>query len=152
MNPKNTAHIGVLRVLDRFKIKDLLRGYEGSSKDHNSPLTRGTGLGLGLGSGKGLGKEGNNNKYDAEFLKLWDKYPRKLGKGDAYRHYRASVKTPEDLESIKLALDNYLKYLEINHKEPQYMKHGSTWFNEWHDWIEYESEEEKEEVNLFKEF
>ena len=65
---------------------------------------------------------------------LWRQYPNKQGRKDAIRHYKASVKTEDQITSIKTALENYLGH--VADKEPQYIKNGSTWFNQWEDWIE----------------
>jgi hypothetical protein len=70
--------------------------------------------------------------YNVDFLHLWDKYPKPEGKKDAYRHFKSTVKTPQDLEDISKALSNYLKSGNI---ALGYIKNGSTWFNIWQDWI-----------------
>lgn len=73
------------------------------------------------------------------FNDLWGKYPRRDGRKEALRHFVASVKTEKDVEDIKLAVDNYIKYLKDNKIEPKFVKMGSTWFNNWQDWIECKS-------------
>ena len=55
---------------------------------------------------------------------------RKLGKKEAYRHFRKTVKTPDDLGRIEKARDNYAKDIQAN---PRPLLHGSTWFNNWED-------------------
>ena len=66
------------------------------------------------------------------FDELWAKYPAKDGKQVALRHFKASVKSEEDCQRIRIALDNYLVHLQANTwKQP---KNGSTWFNNWTDW------------------
>jgi uncharacterized protein YdaU (DUF1376 family) len=70
------------------------------------------------------------------FEDLWGRYPMKDGKRAAERHFGVSVKTPADLEAITAALDTYLYHLRRNvWKKP---KNGSTWFNNWRDWVEWE--------------
>jgi len=76
--------------------------------------------------------------YSALFEELWFKYPNKLGKKNALRHFNASVKADKDIKDIKKALDNYLAHLQANTwKKPQ---NASTWFNNWHDWIKIEDQ------------
>lgn len=70
-----------------------------------------------------------------DFEELWNIYPNKLGKKEAYRHFKASVLTDKDFQDITIALDNYIK--KARTLEPQYIKHGSSWFNNWKDWISY---------------
>lgn len=80
-----------------------------------------------------------------EFEILWQLYPNKLGKKASLRHYNATVITPEDRESIHKALDNFIEYCKD--KEPKFIQHGSTWFNNWHDWVDYK-EPETEQTKL----
>lgn len=67
------------------------------------------------------------------FDSLWSKYPRKIGSKAAERHFRSSVKTAADLVNIRRALENYLAHCATI--EPRYIAHGSTWFNNWRDWL-----------------
>jgi len=75
----------------------------------------------------------NNNNIVIKFDELWNDYPRKIGKKAALRHFKASCKTDEDFARCKQALINYnnSKYV----KEGEFIKHGSTWFNQWEDWV-----------------
>jgi len=82
------------------------------------------------------------------FESLWLKYPRRLGKKEALRHYRASVLTDKDRADIECALDCYLKTKNVLAGDMQFIKHGSTWFNNWRDFVNYEepkTEKEKED-------
>jgi hypothetical protein len=74
---------------------------------------------------------------DLDFEKLWNTYPKRLGRKQAERHFKATVKTPEDYAKIEKALANYLANIQALGTEPQFIKHGSTWFNNWQDWIDY---------------
>lgn len=57
----------------------------------------------------------------------------RLGKKEAARHFKATVKNDKDWLAIQVARDRYTADLAINKwKRPQ---HGSTWFNNWRDWI-----------------
>ncbi len=151
LNPNNKAHLGVIRTLEKHKIYDLLSiPYEAPSK----PLQRGTGVGVGkgvgIGIGKGVGKKNSDNgKFDEEFEEVWKRYPRKDGKKKASEHFRASVKCAEDVKNINIALDKYLEYVRANDIEPKYTKNGSTWFNNWGDWVKYKPP--IEEKSMFSE-
>lgn len=60
----------------------------------------------------------------------------KIGKKMAARKFKASVKSEEDWIAIQKAAANYEKHLRENKwKTPQ---QGSTWFNNWLDWIEFQ--------------
>jgi hypothetical protein len=68
------------------------------------------------------------------FEAIWEQYPSKDGKKAAERHFRSSVKTLEDFEAIKRALKNYLGSERVR---KGFVKNGSTWFNNWRDWVNY---------------
>jgi hypothetical protein len=70
----------------------------------------------------------------AAFEELWSQYPSKTGRKAAERHFQASVKTTEDVEQIKRALANYLKSDRVMRG---FVQNGSTWFNNWRDWINF---------------
>ncbi len=81
-------------------------------------------------------KKGNNDKkYTAEFDLLWSQYPKKDGRKEALRHFTASVKTDKNLADIKTALENYNSHIAKDKIEQKFIKNGSTWFNNWEDWI-----------------
>ena len=88
-----------------------------------------------------------------DFEQLWAMYPNKLGKKHAERHFRASVKTEQDLANIKIAMQKFLSS-PVVFGDPQYIPHGKTWFYNWQDWVTYEppvtqktAEQEKAELH-----
>lgn len=76
----------------------------------------------------------DKNKYNMVlfFEKIWSQYPKPQGKKNALRHFLATVKTEVDKESLQTALDNYKLSSRV---ERGYIQNGSTWFNQWQDWI-----------------
>jgi hypothetical protein len=68
-----------------------------------------------------------------DFESLWIKYPNKDGKKQALKYFRSSVKTEKDMDDIHTALNNYLLSKRV---KEGYIKNGSTWFNNWRDWID----------------
>lgn len=70
------------------------------------------------------------------FEGVWKRYPAKDGKKEAERHFRATVHTCDDLKDMHQALDRYLAVLESDPNRPP--KNGSTWFNNWKDWVNWE--------------
>ena len=71
-----------------------------------------------------------NKRYD--FESVWARYPNKDGKRDAERHFNRTVKTDKDYTDITVALENYCRSENV---EKGFIKNGSTWFNNWRDWI-----------------
>lgn len=72
----------------------------------------------------------------AWFDLIWKNYPRREGRKASERYFKASVHTAEDWTLIQQALDNYKRQLRFNKTDPQFIKQGSTWFNNWRDYIE----------------
>ena len=86
----------------------------------------------------------NQNTYAQQAARLriifdefWDKYPKKLGRKSAQRHFNASVKTDDDVSLFKKAFDAFL-HSKVAHGDSQFIPHGSTWFNNWRDWVDYQ--------------
>jgi len=82
----------------------------------------------------------------SKFELIWEKYPKKLGKKAALKHYSATVKSLDDFTLIEKALVNYTDSLRKNGTEDKYIQNGSTWFNNWHDWITINK---KQEINVW---
>jgi len=71
-----------------------------------------------------------------DFETLWNKYPKKLGKHDAHKHFQSQVKTDEDYSNINKAINNFL-ISDVVAGDQKFIPHGSTWFNErWRDWVD----------------
>lgn len=82
-------------------------------------------------------KKLNNKKKKKQldcFENIWGQYPKRIGKKQALKHFLASVKTKEDWENIQNALKKYKNYITMESIDEQYIKHGSSWFNNWEDW------------------
>ncbi len=73
---------------------------------------------------------------DLDFEKVYEKYPRKVGKKRGLTTLKSTIKTPELLLAACQAVDNYKSYLEQSKTEPQFIKHFSTFANEWTDWLD----------------
>lgn len=71
------------------------------------------------------------------FEDIWSRYPKRVGKKEAMRHFIATVKTESDIDNIYLAMENYKKSERVLRG---FIQNGSTWFNNWTDWIDYKEE------------
>ncbi len=71
----------------------------------------------------------NTDKSNDEFEELWKLYPRKQGKTNAYKAYKKALKQGVSNNEIKQGIENYINYINIEKVKPEYIKHGSTWFN-----------------------
>ena len=72
---------------------------------------------------------------DTEFDYLWKLYPNKQGKNDAKQKYLKYRKSGIKYQNILDGLNRYLNYIQQEKIPIQYIKHGSTWFNQkcWED-------------------
>lgn len=70
-----------------------------------------------------------------EFDALWLLYPRKSGKKDALRHYKAARKSGVAYDTIEDGIRRYVRHIEAEHTDEQYIAMGSTWFcgHRWED-------------------
>lgn len=97
-----------------------------------------------------------NNNFDSEFENLWKIYPKKQGKKNAKKSYIKARKSKVAYNDILNGLNNYLEYIKNNKVSQQYIKQGSTWFNQecWNDeyditkanvptWFNNQTKEEK---------
>ena len=138
LNPNVKLHQSVINILTQKNIWDedkccltvgeeLPNTYQRVTKE----------LGKSSATLKDKDKDITSNIYiynTRDFEKIWELYPRKDGKKEAIRHFKASVKTKDDLKNIQIALENYLRSDRV---KKGFVKNGSTWFNNWQDWVEY---------------
>lgn len=91
-------------------------------------------------------KNVDEENLEQEFERLWNIYPKKQGKKDALKHFIKVRKKGVDFDTILKGLENYNEYIKQTNKSQQYIKQGSTWFNQecWND--EYTREKTFDEM------
>jgi hypothetical protein len=69
------------------------------------------------------------------FNALWKLYPKKLGKQNSFKAYKKAIKDGATDDQIKTGIEAYIKYLTKEQTDPQYIKQGSSFFNQrsWED-------------------
>jgi hypothetical protein len=78
----------------------------------------------------------NSPKVEQEFEELWKVYPRKIGKKKAFDSFKKARKVKKvPYETIQNGLYRYLRYIEQQDMDEQFIQHGSTFFNQekWQD-------------------
>ena len=80
-------------------------------------------------------------KFD-RFIQAWCKYPLKVGKKEAERHYKASVKSIEDHNDCLKAIQNYKEFVHAEkasrrNGDSRPWQNGSTFFNNWRDFVDF---------------
>lgn len=77
----------------------------------------------------------SKSELEEEFEFIWSNYPNKQGKKKALSYYVKARKNGTTREEVQNGLEAYLNYIRIEKVASQYIKHGSTWFNNecWND-------------------
>ena len=78
-------------------------------------------------------KELNKENYISEFSELWTLYPNKKGKEKALSAYIKARESGTEKETVEKGIKDYAKECELKGREKDYIKYGSTWFNQ-HGW------------------
>lgn len=118
---------------------------EGFAEPLLEPFGEGmTGEGGASGSGEGVGvgdvgsrsvvtysrstRVDHGSDDDPEFVRWWDRYPRKVAKGRARTAWRKAIKkaSPDDLVE---ALENYGDHWRAAETKLEYIPHPATWLN-----------------------
>lgn len=95
-----------------------------------------------------------NRDLKEEFEKLWAIYPKKQGKSKALEYYIAArtAKEPTTFEEVEKGINAYNFNIKENKIDPQFIKHGSTWFKQqcWKDdYTVYKKQEDDKEERVF---
>ena len=69
------------------------------------------------------------NNISTEFEILWELYPRKEGKAKALKAYEKARKNGTTFDDVKQGIEAYRRQTEALKTATEYIKHGSTWFN-----------------------
>jgi hypothetical protein len=78
---------------------------------------------------------------DNDLEEIYKLYPKKLGKSPGMKKARRVIKTVFDVDDLRMAVENYKKYLARENTPPQYIMYFSTFMNQWEDWIELDLDE-----------
>lgn len=107
---------------------------------------------------------GSNNRSvynisDIQIEEIFKVYPKRTnprdGRTNAVKLLKMIVKSDDDVENIKLAAENYGKYIKNNYSrsdQAQYTKRIDGWLEVWQDWIPEKTETVKLEKPVFNSF
>lgn len=137
LNPENNAHKKILSLLSDQLVRFTVQEYE-------------TELGAikGLIRGLGIGKGRVEVKVEYSFEEIWEKYPKRVGKKAAERHFNSSVKTDQDWTDINNALKSYQQTDTV---KKGFIQNGSTWFNNWRDYVPEKPPEDRISLSKIRE-
>ncbi len=67
--------------------------------------------------------------------KIYELYPRKLGKASGLKKLKRQVKSREKYDLCFAAVVSYANHCKRERIEMKFIKHFSTWANTWEDWV-----------------
>lgn len=71
-----------------------------------------------------------------DFKEIYLRYPRHQGKSEGFRRCKAQIKTPEDFEKLRQAVERYRTHVEREGLEPKFIKLFSSFMSGWQDWLD----------------
>lgn len=73
---------------------------------------------------------------DSHIEYIYALYPRKEGKASGFKKAKSEIKTENDLENLRLAVEKYSAHVSSKGIEPKFIKHFSTFMGCWQDWLD----------------
>jgi len=131
LNPNNAAHATIINLL--LPYKDLSENIlQLLSTEPIKGLTRGLQSPLSISIGKGKGKSTSKSKsiYSSDFEKFWLVYPKKVGKGEAYKSWRKINPPAVMIDKLISAVEQQKKSEQWCKENGQYIPNPSTWLNQ----------------------
>lgn len=93
-------------------------------------------------------KAEEQKQIEEQFEIIWKKYPKKSGKPMALKAFLKAVKSGVEIVLISTKLDEYNQQIKLRGTEKQFIKNGSTWFNQ-QGWLdEYDLQPVKQQMPL----
>jgi hypothetical protein len=87
-----------------------------------------------------------DDDYTAEFLQFWAVYPKKVGKGDAYRKWQGIVKSEKKKEQVIKSVQDHKDTERWKEEEGKYIPNPATFLHQKRFDDEVISKKQKEEV------
>jgi hypothetical protein len=82
------------------------------------------------------GGVGENFKFLKDLEEIYKEYPRKEGKGPGMKSLVRDIKSVEDLEAFRQAVQKYKQHCKEKKKEGEFIKMFSTFANNWRECLE----------------
>ncbi len=78
----------------------------------------------------------STHEVPKDFEDIYSVYPKKEGKSDGLKICKREIKTLLDLDLLRSAVARYRKHCEDSKIEKKFIKHFSTFMNQWRDWLD----------------
>lgn len=75
--------------------------------------------------------------YSENFEAFWNTYPRKEGKGEAYKKYKARLNDGYTEQELIMAAENYARRCATERTEIKYIKHAKTFLSDSTPFLDY---------------
>lgn len=79
----------------------------------------------------------SKNDYPESFEQFWSVYPRKEGKGEAYKKYKARLNDGYAEQELITAAENYARRCATERTEVKYIKHAKTFLSDSTPFLDY---------------
>ena len=93
-------------------------------------------------------KKTEATEYPDGFNQFWDVYPRKVGKGDAYKTYKARINCGWKPEELLEAAKTYASKVARERTEKQYIKHPKTFLSSSEPFVDYLPKQETKPITV----
>jgi hypothetical protein len=70
------------------------------------------------------------------FQELYEIYPKKMGRAQGIKKCEREIRSPEEFQALKKAIENFSKFHRTRNTEAQYLPYFSTFMNFWRDWLD----------------
>jgi hypothetical protein len=124
--------------VDENKVSDVGYADKANGEENEKGNRNREGNGEYSSNGCEVNKPLGNGELKGNFDRIWEKYPSKINKAQAFNQFRKSVQTPKDLEDIETALENYIKSKRVR---DGYVQDGGRWFDNWREWVDFKDVE-----------
>jgi len=128
LNSDNRAHASVIAILEKEGILDKFQGKEAPSKDLPSPCLAHKDKDKDMYLYSSLPLKGDargKTEYSQEFLSFWSSYPKKVGKGAAWKEWQRE----------RPPIETCIKTLEWQKKSTDWTKEGGKYVVDPERWI-----------------
>lgn len=127
LNPDNNAHKSVIELIQKIQKlapQEPLNSPSGGAQDKDKDKD------------KDLNSLKSAEKLSLDLDSVYKIYPLKKGKERGIKIAKAQIKTTEDLENLKKAIETYKSDLAKNGTEKKFIQHFSTFMGSWKDWLD----------------
>lgn len=122
------------------ELSHIIQGLTDLKPSHKQVLCKALGKVLpeGLMNKEEETEEEEETEIELRFAEFWRRYLRKEGKTKALALFKKHITTKSKFTDLLKALTNYNKQIELENTQPKFIKHGSTFMNNWQDYLDVE--------------